>query len=269
VPLVSVELSFGEPFELDGGDADVLVQLRGGDVMWQKERLLNVALLRLPADCDQVAWIDADVLFERESWAEATKRLLDRFAMIQLFQRVDDLGPGQIEGPPICTSESMGQRIVSGAATEENLPAPGRAGCSGLAWAARREALEEAGFYDPCIVGSGDRAMALAAYGRPDLGISYLRMNQRRAEHYRRWARDFYAAVRGDIGCLEGTIRHLWHGSHANRRHAERHLDFSKFDFDPALDIAIDDHGCWRWSSHKTELHAFVRDYFPSRREDD
>src|SRR5262245_19902909 len=39
VPLVTVELAFNGAFQLHSGDADILVQLRGGDVLWQKERL--------------------------------------------------------------------------------------------------------------------------------------------------------------------------------------------------------------------------------------
>ena len=48
VPLVAVELSFGEEFELAAGDAHILVQLRSSSVLWQKERLLDVALRSLP-----------------------------------------------------------------------------------------------------------------------------------------------------------------------------------------------------------------------------
>jgi hypothetical protein len=41
VPLVAVELAYGPDFELNSHDADILVQLRGRDILWQKERLLN------------------------------------------------------------------------------------------------------------------------------------------------------------------------------------------------------------------------------------
>jgi hypothetical protein len=44
VPLVTVELAYGRDFELSDGDADILVQLRARDILWQKERLLNLAL---------------------------------------------------------------------------------------------------------------------------------------------------------------------------------------------------------------------------------
>ena len=50
VPLLAVELSHSDKFELEPNDADVLVQLNGGNVMWQKERLLNVGISHLPND---------------------------------------------------------------------------------------------------------------------------------------------------------------------------------------------------------------------------
>ena len=56
-PLVAVEFSHEGRFELCATDADILLQIAGGDVMWQKERLLNLALASLPSDCTHVAWI--------------------------------------------------------------------------------------------------------------------------------------------------------------------------------------------------------------------
>jgi len=40
-PLLTVELSFGGGFALASSDADVLVQLCGGDVMWQKDDVVK------------------------------------------------------------------------------------------------------------------------------------------------------------------------------------------------------------------------------------
>ena len=34
---------------------------------------------------------------------------------------------------------------------------------------------------------------------------------------------------------------------------------FEAFGFDPFTDIALDEHGCWRWSSDKRDLQAFVK----------
>lgn len=69
--LVVVECGFGDAtFDLPAGEG--VFHVRGRDVMWQKERLLNLALARLPAGCTKVAWLDADLLFENPGWAAET-----------------------------------------------------------------------------------------------------------------------------------------------------------------------------------------------------
>src|SRR6476660_344267 len=65
VPLVTVELAFDGQFELTSGDADHLIQLSGGDIMWQKERLLNIGIKSIPSAVKNFAWIDCDILFGR------------------------------------------------------------------------------------------------------------------------------------------------------------------------------------------------------------
>ena len=69
---------------------------------------------------------------------------------------------------------------------------------NGLAWAARRELLDEAGFYDACIVGGGDLAMVSAAHGRFD--VATRSMSERQADHYLDWARRYHELVGGETG---------------------------------------------------------------------
>src|SRR5437868_14501260 len=77
VPLLAVELTFGDARPaLSRGDADILVECSDGDVMWQKERLLNLAVERLPASCRYVAWIDCDLIFDNDDWPRATREAL-------------------------------------------------------------------------------------------------------------------------------------------------------------------------------------------------
>ena len=138
----------------------------------------------------------------------------------------------------------------------------------GIAWAARRELLDRHGFYDTCIVGGGDRAFVCAAYGRFDDVVQAHSMSARRAEHYRRWARPVYEDIRGDVGFVDTDVMHLWHGDLANRQVNERHRRLAEFDFDPERDVAASESGCWRWSTDKPEMHAYLRAYFAARRED-
>jgi hypothetical protein len=274
-PLITVELALNGEFELRPDDADVMVQLPGRDVLWHKERLLNIALNAVPPDCRKIAWLDCDVVFQEPDWARLTSDMLDRVALVQPFRNVCELGREvPLDEPDHPDNDRRGLSLfyglAVGAATADMLDQNMRlqGWNAGLAWAASREVLPEHGFYDACIMGSGSRVMVCAALGRFDYARNYLQMSPRWMEHYMAWARPHFESVRGSIGFLEGTLLHLWHGDLTDRRYMDRHRDFRQFDFDPAVDIAKDDHGCWRWNSDKPRMHQYVRDYFAARKED-
>lgn len=273
VPLVSVELAYGERFELGPGDAERLIQVRGHHVLWQKERLLNLALAAVPAGCRKIAWLDADIVFEDPEWALKADRLLNRRQLVQLFRYRLDLDRGATVDEPFGkTRISVASAAAEGPVARDELVnrpglVPGRPS-TGLAWAARRELFEERGFYDAAILGLGDRLMTTAALGVPEWGAENGCMNDRHREYFYRWAVPFGRSLDGAVDFLDGTILHPWHGETKHRRGMERYADFARFDFDPEADLALDEHGCWRWSSDKPEMHRHVRDYFFRRRED-
>jgi hypothetical protein len=97
VPLVAVELSFDGHFELTGDDADILIQLSGGAVLWQKERLLNLAIKAVPPDVKRIAWFDCDVILKRADWVDEAKRQLNKCNAIQLFSDVVHLNSEDYE----------------------------------------------------------------------------------------------------------------------------------------------------------------------------
>jgi hypothetical protein len=276
VPLVAVELSFDHQFELASEDADILVQLHSSAVLWQKERLLNVAIKSLPDGCDKVAWLDCDIIFESDDWVERACRALDEFPLVHLFQERNELPMDFTPNNPdswraTLKAESVVYRLAVGEATTEEAATPGallRRTTSGLAWASTKDILREFGLYDACIIGSGDKAVLSAALGVPDHFARALEMNPRRTEHFLAWARPYFNRIRGRVGHIPGRVFHLWHGDLRNRKHGSRHQPFARFDFDPYTDIALDQMGCWRWNSEKTDMQAFVKEYFESRKED-
>lgn len=274
-PLVTVELVFDGVGELRPGDADRLVTLRGGDVLWQKERLLNVALASLPASCDAVAWVDADVVFLRDDWPAAAAAMLERLPLLQPFSHMVSLPrEGSLDEaaviPPqrVAVARAIAESRCSPAALSENGASMQFAVASGRAWVIRRDVLDRHGLYDAMVVGSGDKMIHLAALGMAERVPSAYSMNDRQAAHYLEWARPFHDAIGGRVGYVEGSVVHLWHGSMTARRYNQRHVDFARFDFDPRADIRIDAGGCWRWNSDKPAMHAFVTDYFAGRNED-
>jgi hypothetical protein len=277
IPLVTVELSFDGTFQLCNEDADILVQIHGGDVMWQKERLLNIALERVPNTCGNVAWLDCDIVFDSEDWAERANRALDASVVVHLFHERHNLPRHATADDLHCwnarpTSYSVVLKLAAGEAGPEDLflaNAPlERGSTAGLAWAARRQVLEKHRLYDACILGTGDRAMLCAALGKLDYGARTTLMNDRWRRHYLAWARPYSESVMARVGSVGGRLFHLWHGEIEDRQYGERHRRLQAFDFDPLDDIALDRGGCWRWNSDKKAMHAFVRRYFESRNED-
>src|SRR5580658_2870882 len=116
-PLIAVEMSPTGHFELRRDDAEIVVQLAGGDVLWQKERLLNVALRHLPTDCDIVAWLDCDVIFADDEWPARTRVALDSYRMVQLFSERCDLFPGHHSSKSFAfhvSTPARGYKIATG-----------------------------------------------------------------------------------------------------------------------------------------------------------
>ena len=131
------------------------MRVRGRDVMWQKERLLNVAIENVPLEFTKIAWLDCDLLFANENWAGETSRLLDRYPVVQPFETVVRLPRGVIR------IQADGERWTSFAAAYAKHPHAlltgdfVEHGHTGFAWAARREILASHGLYDGCVAGSG------------------------------------------------------------------------------------------------------------------
>jgi hypothetical protein len=278
VPLVAVEMSPTGQFQLRSEDAEILIQLRGGDVLWQKERLLNIGLKHLPPSCDIVAWLDCDVIFGDDQWPARTGAALDSFSLVQLFSERCNLprgvGHDSLDGfGAYPWLPSRGYKIATGRypceREQRNAGIPvADYSAPGQAWAARRSLLEKHGLYDARIVGSGDVAILTAALGEFDHYLKGHAMNDRQIEHYRNWGDPFFADVAGRVGYVSGRLYHLWHGDRSDRQYVIRQHGVMKADFDPFTDIALDATGCWRWNSAKPELHSYVKGYFASRKED-
>ena len=165
-PLVAVELAYGGDFDLEPGDADVLIRLRGRDVLWQKERLLNVAIDSIPEACEAVAWLDCDILFADPDWVPHALDALQDAPVIQPFDRVCDLPRGWHPGQPRSAEAEAGRVSLARAMQMGALPLEifRTRGASmklryspGHAWAARRDLLARHGLYDAMIMGGGAR----------------------------------------------------------------------------------------------------------------
>jgi hypothetical protein len=226
-----------------------------------------------------VAWIDCDVVFENDDWAERTSAALERHMVVQPFSRVhhtrrdadSDSSAGRRAGIAMSQTATAGA-IAGGVPVRDAMAASlyrrAENHVLGFAWAARRALLEEHGIYDVCVVGGGDTEFLCAAFGLPDLAAEMHCLNPHQRERFGAWAGPFHETVQGSVGSIDGDLYHLWHGDLANRTTGPRHRILSELGFDPTADVALAEGGSWLWATEKPELHRYVRQFFANRRED-
>lgn len=278
IPLLTVEFGYRGSFELTDQDADIVIRCAGDDVLWQRERLLNVAIAALPAACRFVVRLDGDVVFADPDWHFRVREQLSRFPMIQPFSEAHDLPADALHAPRDYFSETPAWEAFAvawdrqpdrGLLDRRVQPRGKRSTCAmGLAWAIRRELHDQLPIYDACVLGGAEHALLCAACGVSEIVVDYQRMGSMWTEHYQRWADQFQRRLAGKLGFIEGRIGHLWHGHVANRGYATRYRDFVNFDFDPNTDIKLQGDGSWQWASDKPAMHDYVRNYFVARKED-
>lgn len=275
VKLVVAEMALdGAEFELPASKYSL--QLRGGANLWQKERLLNVALATLPSTCSKVAWLDCDLIFENSDWAELTLEALDQYAVVQPFDVAVWLprGAAPLRKGISVPSGSQVMRSFGAVFAEDPEVAQTKPyashGHTGFAWAARRELIEKAGLYDACLTGSGDHLMAHVFAGAPDSRCSshMIKPNTPYSRHFGAWAAKVDRECKASLGFLPGRLSHLWHGDPENRGYADLNSSFKDFDFDPELDIALNASGLWEWAAASDDLRSWSARLFSARRED-
>jgi hypothetical protein len=281
--LLVIELAFGDsPFEVPDSLADRVERRRTTSVLWQKERLLNIGADLLPRECDKVAWLDCDLVFENDDWVRETAGLLESYCAVQPFDTAVWLSRGATTAPPT-------RKLKRGYGENQYLRGMGYAlsrhrdrrrafqyymehGHLGFAWAIRRWIQQKHGFYDAQVLGNGDFVMGHAMYGDEDFwnGDNWQcsRLSEPMLRHIEAWGRPFHEDVRGSVYYVEGRVLHLWHGKQEDRQYDSR-LDVLKAsDFDPEIDLALDENECWVWASNRPELHQWAEGYFHSRKEE-
>lgn len=269
VNLMTVELAFGE----DGyclPEGPTVKRLRSQSVCWQKERLINHAVSLLPESCDRFAWLDCDILFPVDNWAEILHQKLDKADIVQVFKKVNFLPAGVTEIVPgkwPCLQGVTWQKIIHknwlARRTSKELPFSH----PGFGWAAKRDVFAKLGIYDRNIVGSGDTFMVDCFFDSWEIHGYAAKFTEPMKAHMMDYCKQFRARdYKYDFVPLD--IYHLWHGSPKNRGYMSRHDLVINNNYDPATDVKqVGD--VFEWASDKPALHQGLREYFYSRQEDD
>ena len=130
----------------------------------------------------------------------------------------------------------------------------------GLAWAWTRQAFDAVGgLFDVAIWGGGDYDMAHAlieqAVSRIHSGVH---------PNYRtllaEWEQRCKIHIRRNVGLMEGTLFHNWHGKKADRKYTEKRKLMRKVAFDPLKHLKKDFQGLWQLHDDGSENFVHFRD---------
>jgi len=260
VASLTVEWALDETgFELP--EDECILRVQGGDCIWQTERMLNHGIQNLPANYDMVAWVDADILFEQEDWADQVEKSLQKWPLVQMFslaRMMPHSHEAQIPIMEVPGSIYCQQQQVKWPDGTDRL------GHCGYAWAARREVIQSVGLYDAVPVGGGDKNKLFALLNQLDQEQMAERQNEAMRQHYHDWALRLRKVCREQCGYVDLSLRHLWHGSLESRQYRPRHAIPLRHDFNPWEDIAISQSGAWQWNSDKPAMHQEVAAYLCS-----
>ena len=278
VRLTVVECALGErPHEL-GEDPHVThVPVRARTLAWNKECLINIGIHRgLPPDAQYIAWIDADIEHRNRNWASDTVHALQQYRVVQTWSEALDLGPRgepmQIKGFHVQTSfakvwRELGDfqpwRGPDGAyGSSMAYPHPG------YSWAIRRHVLENCGgLIEVSGLGAGDHQMAMGFVGKIKNAI-HGETPQTYQHAVRAWAERAHTYVQGDLGYVNGTVEHWFHGEKDKRKYHERWQTLIEHGFCPIADIRRNLDGVIELAGNKPAMARAFDRYFRQRDED-
>jgi len=268
VALVVVEAARqGQPFELPNPIPGARAHFRviTNDPLWLKENLINIGVSRLPQEWRYIAWIDADITFLNDRWAEETRSMLtaNPNMVIQMFQTSANMGP---EGEILKVDKGFAFQYLSGNAHSPNSKYTDWH--PGYAWACTRTAyVAMGGLIDWAILGSGDRHMALAIIGAVAGSCP-----GNVSDDYKRRLAEFQARCRTanlKLGMIKGSIMHHWHGRMCDRKYRERWNILVHHQYDPTQDL-LRSHRCGllQFTERGKRMVSDLEGYFIGRQED-
>jgi hypothetical protein len=261
--LYTIEAAFGNrPFQITTPENPQNIQVRTNSELWHKENMINVAIQRLPSNWEYVAWIDADVAFARPDWIDETIHQLQHHQFVQMFSHAVDLSP----------HHNIIQNHNGFVYSYLNKIKPNNKNYSnwhpGFAWATTKNALNSVGgLIEEAILGSADSYMAYALINKLDLIINK-KLSKNYIRRIKKWELLAQEHIKKNIGYVEGTLMHYWHGKKKNRGYNWRNNILIENNYDPETDLKKDWQGMFSLTGNKIKLREDLRGYFKSRNED-
>ncbi len=139
---------------------------------------------------------------------------------------------------------------------------------TGYVWAATRHAMESVGgLFDIAALGAGDYHMALALIGHADKSMP-AQVNGSYRKQLKEWETRALRDINFNLGYLQGTVEHNFHGRKSDRRYIDRWQIILEHGFDPDADIMRNSHGVLELTCRKPKMRHDLDVYLRQRAED-
>ena len=132
----------------------------------------------------------------------------------------------------------------------------------GLAWACTRKAWDDVGgLMDFAIWGGGDWATGHALVGKRD-GMMHSALHSNYKTLTTEWADRADKHIRKNVGVMQGTIFHHWHGKKTVRGYGDKHRILARLKFDPLRHLKRDAAGLYQLHDDGSGSFIGLRDSF-------
>lgn len=250
IPWFTMELAFeNKDFEIPEGPN--VFRVRSNSYMFHKERMCRILEKKIPIKFKKIVFMDADIIFNDNSWYEKTSKLLNTHDIVQCFEKCHwmDLSYKKV----VLTRET---------ALKMRGPVFDHTYHPGFVWAFRRDWYKKAGFFDICVSGSGD-TLSVIAWMNKRLSSTFksLPLSMKPAfDEFRKLPLPKMTYLK-DI-----DVYHLYHGSRKNRQYVDRH---KPLDINIGIYrlLKINKDGMYEWIDSKS-LNPVFKAYFESRDDD-
>ena len=249
LPFFTIELVFNEePQEID--DA---VHVNSKSYMFHKERLYRILEERIPEKYTKLAFLDADVYFDKVSWYNESSLLLNTYEVVQPFEHAIWL---TLNYRGMIIRKQSWLKMCTEAFKSLHLYHPGYAWCMQRTW------YKKVGFYDEAVTNGGDLFSALHWSNiKTPPNTGHL------VNSFKKSYSEYCKLERPKMTYLKNiTLYHLYHGSRDKRRYLSIFdiLKDEKKDIDQL--IYKNNDGVYEWND-KSISDKFL-EYFISRDDD-
>ena len=250
VPLYTIECSFPWQTPILKND-QFAMRVESTTPLFIKECLLNKMAASLPRDVQYVVVLDCDLIWESYDWVQSIPRVMQHYQAIQPFREMIDL-----------TKDGQHNKTIPSwcYAREET--------GYGFCQVFKREFFDLGGYFDMMLLGAGDTLIWQAAQGGFNgmIGDVIRQKNQTVYKRALRWMDRMVPYIDGQVGYLDETAYHMWHGDRSNRQYRDRWEIFAQMDPDTML--VKNDHGIWNLHEGEDAFQDQVLQYFRDRREE-